>query len=126
MKRLLALSVVLFYITSTPLILCAESDKKDELKTALIVAEMYSFSLERMIFDFKDNFKTRTDVYEFFKQGFGPSIAEKLTDNIWSGDKVELRPGDEIMESPDTVNFKSITPNSAVISFKTPEIRKHI
>ena len=91
-----------------------------------MVAEMYSFSLESMIFELRENFRYRTDVYQFFRQGFGPSISEKLTDNIWTGNKVELKPGDKIMKSPDTVHIKNISPNSAVISFETPENRKHI
>jgi len=54
--------------------LYAELDKKDEIKTALIAAKIHSFSLERMILDFKGSFKTRSDVYEFFRQNLNSLV----------------------------------------------------
>lgn len=91
-----------------------------------MAAEMYSFGLESILFELRETFKSRNDVFEFFRQGFGPSISEKLTNNIWIDNQVKLRDGDQIMDSPPVIEFKSISPSKAIIAFKTPEFRKHI
>ncbi len=126
LERILCIALGIVFVVYTPLIGYADSYNNDELVADLMAAELYCFNLESLVFELKEDFKSRNDVYEFFRQGFGPLLAEKLTDNIWVNDKIRLKPGDKIMKSPDTVNFKSISPNSAVISFKTPENRTHI
>ena len=126
MKKAVPSIIGILVFFSIPLFCNAENINDAEIKTELIAAELYCFSLERTIFEFRDNFKSRSDVYEFFRQGFGPSISEKLTDNIWSGSQVRLKGDDKILEFPKDVKFKSITKNSAIIVFRTPNYRKHI
>ena len=114
------------FIIYWPLICYAVSNGKNALIAELLTAELFCFSLEGAVFKFKEDFKSRSDVYEFFRQGFGHSLSEKLTENIWTRDRIMLKPGDKIMKTPDGVEIKSISTNSAIISFKTPEGRKHI
>ncbi len=104
----------------------AFANDDDDLKTALMAAEIYCFSLESFIFDFREDFKSRKDVYDFFRRGFGPSISEKLSENIWNENQVKLKPGDKIMDLPKNVWFRSITIKSAVLVFETPSFRKNI
>jgi hypothetical protein len=104
----------------------AESKNKTEIEADLIAAELYCFSLEGFLFEVKDNYKSQHEVFEFFRQGFGPSISEKLAANIWNSNQVKLKDGDQIMEPPKNVHYKSIEATTAVISFETPQNRKHI
>ncbi len=120
----LFLGIILFVWPSAP---CrADGPSNGGLMGDLMAAEMYSFSLEDFIVQSKDKFSTRHGVYEFFRQGFGPSISEKLTDNIWNNNQVMLRPGDEIMQPAKNVSFSDVTNTSAIMSFETPPDRKHI
>ena len=104
----------------------AESQNKSEIEADLIAAELYCFGLEGFLFKVKENYSSQDEVYEFFRQGFGPSLSYKLAANIWNSDQVKLKDGDQLMESPKNVTFKSIKTHEAIISFKTPEFRKHI
>jgi hypothetical protein len=124
MKNLILIGIALAILIHPYSI--AESKNKTEIEADLIAAELYCFSLEDFLFKVKDNYKSQHEVYEFFRQGFGPSISEKLTTNIWNKNQVKLKDGDQVMEPPKDVHFKSILENTAVISFKTPENRKHI
>jgi hypothetical protein len=125
-KKLNAIILVVLIVICTAFSSRADSKIDDALLSEMMAAEMFSFGIEVMIFEAKSEFASRNDVYVFFRQGFGPSLSEKLTANIWSGKQVKLKDGDQIMESPDNVYFKSIKPSKAVISFETPEHRKHI
>jgi len=118
------ISIVLLYTFSVPYI--GNSNDRDKLESELIAAEIYSFGLESILFELREDFKSRNDVFEFFRQGFGPSLSEKLTNNIWIDNQVKLKAGDKIMDPPKSVKFKSITTSSAIIAFETPEHRKHI
>ncbi len=121
-------SIILFciFILFGTFLGAEEPGQKSSLQGDLIAAQLYCFSLEDFLFTVKDNYKSKDDVVKFFKQGFGPVISEKLTENIWNNNQVELKSGDKIMESPDNVFFTNITDNSAMISFKTPKNRKNI
>ena len=126
MNRLIIVLSVFTLIILIPYLGVAENQTRTELEGDLIAAELYCFGLEGLLYQIRDDFNSRDTVYEFYRQGFGPSLAEKLTENIWNDNKVKLKNGDRIMESPEKVQFKSITENFAVISFETPNHRKHI
>ena len=126
LKRTFCTAVVVASLFYWPFIRYADSYDKNALIAELLNAELFCFSLESAVFEFKEDFNSRSDVYDFFRQGFGHSLSEKLTENIWAKDRIMLKPGDEIMKTPDGIEFKSISKNTAIISFKTPEGRKHI
>ena len=126
MNRLVIVLSVITFVVLTPLLGVAENQTKTEIEGDLIAAELYCFGLEGLLFQVRNDFKSRDNVYEFYRQGFGPSLAEKLTENIWNDNQVKLKDGDRIMKSPENVRFKSITANFAVVSFETPNGRKHI
>ena len=125
-KRAFCIAIGIVFMAYWSIICFADSNERDALIRELWTAGLYCFSLESAVFEFKEDFKSRSDVYEFFRQGFGHSLSEKLTENIWARDSVMLKPGDNIMSIPNGVDFKSISTISAVISFKTPDGRKHI
>lgn len=120
----LILCLTLFF--ATPLFGDVGTENKLATEANLIATQLYSFSLEDLLFNLKDNYKSKDDVYKFFRQGFGSSISMKLTENIWADGQVKLKYGDNIMEPSKDVQFKDITKDSAIISFRTPENRKHI
>lgn len=124
-RHVIVLSAITLVVL-IPLLGVAENQTRTELEGDLIAAELYCFGLEGLLFQVRNDFKSRDNVYEFYRQGFGPSLAEKLTENIWNDNQVKLKDGDRIMKSPEKVRFKSITENFAVVSFETPNSRKHI
>lgn len=126
MDRLIIVLSVTTLSILIPILVVAENQTRTELEGDLIAAELYCFGLEGLLYQIRDDFKSRDTVYEFYRQGFGPSLAEKLTENIWNDHQVKLKDGDRIMRSPAKVRFKSITENSAVVFFETPNGRKHI
>lgn len=104
----------------------AGANSKTDLEGDLIAAQLYCFSLEDLLFEFKENYQSKDDVCKFFRQGFGHSLSEKLANNVWTDSQVKLKHNDKIMEPPKGVKFESVTKKSAVISFQTPAHRKHI
>ena len=126
MNKLIIVLSAITLVVLIPLFGIAENQTRTELEGDLVAAELYCFGLEGLLFQIRDDFKSRDNVYEFYRQGFGPSLAEKLTENIWNDNQVKLKHGDRIMKSPEKMRFKSIAKNSAVVSFETPNSRKHI
>lgn len=92
----------------------------------LMTAVMYSFSLEKMAFDLKDNFTTYDSVFTFMRQGFGPKISKKIADSLWNDNQLKLKAGNSMMEMPSNVEFKTVSIDRALATFNDPQSRKDV
>jgi hypothetical protein len=75
MNKLIIFLGAITFLFTVPLLSVAGNQAMAELEGEMIAAELYCFSLEGLLFQIKEGFKSRDNVYNFFRQGFGPSLA---------------------------------------------------
>jgi hypothetical protein len=101
-------------------------DRRSALKNEVVTAVKYALSLEKQLFAHGSAFKSKKQVYQHYRQGFGPNIAKKLTEYSWSGGEMGLKPGDPTIEPPKIVEVSQINANKAVAYYKTPKWQREV
>lgn len=101
-------------------------DRRSALKREVVMAVKYALSLEKRLFAQGSAFKSEKQVYQHYRQGFGPDIAERLAEYSWAGGEMGLKPGDPTMEPPKTVEVSQINANKALAFYKTPKWQREV
>lgn len=109
-------ALILFLIAG-----CFSSNYSDE---DIVGDYIIALEKEKELFKNRDNWQTKEQVYEFYRQGFTEKIARGLADYSWNEKLETLAPGDTSLFLPeDEVYVLKRNRHSAQLWHKTPEDR---
>lgn len=94
--------------------------KTDQVKAEIIEAVIYANSLEKQLWETKEKFTSREQVYDHYRQGFSDGLATNMTDYSWSNTS-GLIPGDYATLPPEKVYIIKFDDSNATVYFETPK-----
>ena len=62
----------------------------------------------------------RETVYRHFRRGFSHDLALRLTEHVWIGGEIGLRPGEPVMAVPEEITVTAVSDDRATAVFPTP------
>lgn len=93
-----------------PAVAAQAGDRAEEVAAAV----RFAYGLEAQVWQDPVRFRTRTDVYAHFRQGFSPELAEAMTEHVLTSD------GDLATWVPADVHVVEVLPSFALVWFPTP------
>lgn len=88
-------------------------------ESAIVSAVKYALSLEKRLLDHGSEFRSKEQVYQHYRKGFGREMAKKLADYSWASDEIGLRATERTMEVPQIVEVARIHREEAIAFFST-------
>ena len=93
---------------------------RDAENAQVVEAIRQAHGLEAELFRSPGAAVDRKAVYRHFRRGFSHDLAMRLTEHVWIGGEIGLRPGEPVMAVPEEITVTAVSDSRATAVFSTP------
>lgn len=103
-----------------------EGECSKKQREEIIESIKFAYRLEQSMFQNREKFISRIQVFHHFQQGFSDTIAKRLTEYSWSELTNSLKGHDVSLYPAEKINVLSCSVDTATACYKTPAILREL